>query len=326
MQRKKLFLTILLCFTSGTLGYTLGTLDVFGFLNGQHVLNLTVLLVSFILWYILLFTVFLLDFGSKKNLVLTFLMNACLFGLLYFVVSTHFVVSFVSILLFFMFLWGINSYVESRLKLFIKFAPYELFQPVMKGGFTALMIFVSLLGAFQTQNAVKKLTLISPSLLVTVTKPIVKLVNSQLSSQLSSQLTQFPIQTPSFLKQQVTQKTVEQLFRVPPFSFTKTIFDIDPSQIPYDKLGVSAAGLINIGPVVDSIIPTMAHNINLKLIPYAAFIPFVILILIILALQPFVFMFEFFMSVLTPLLFNIFLLTRFIRVEKEMVEREVVVL
>ncbi len=325
MREKKIVLSVLLLFLSSCFGYTLGKLDFFGFISGRHALNLFYLLSAFATWHLIALITFILDFAEKKNLQLVFLSAASTFALTFFMVSRGIFSTLLNSIVFFIFLFYTYSTTYLRAALFVKFSPLDILFPVLRQGFLFLLIIFAVLGYVQAQQATKENTLLTKESLRTLSRPAVFILNKQLGAQLQAQLgDRFEDVIGTQDRQQIVRFVLSEILESFTEGQTRQIFGLSAEKIPIHKTIVYDNGEIDLSPVVEEVLPELVTLLNKKLVQFAAFIPFIIAAVVILLIQPLLGLFELLLIIPTLMLFNILFASKFIRREKQLVEKEIV--
>lgn len=326
MRQKQWFLVILLCLLSVFLGFTLSSLDFFGFLAQRHTLNLVLLFTSLILWYLLLFTVFLLEFSETHHIFIVAWAATLLFSIADFAGGLQPTQILLNSLFFFAFLLYCYFTIQKRAGLFLKFSSQQIFIPVMKRGFTFIMILLALASYFQTLNKIQENTLLGPAIIRPVTRPFVTLVNKQLTTQVRSQIEQIPGPLRLVNDEQITRMAVNQIVNALTDSGKKDFLGVPGEFIDSEKIEVTYNGEIDIGPLVEDIIPKIATRVNSQFGIFVSFIPAIIALVVVLLLQPLLYLFELFLLIPTPIIFKLLIASGFAHLEKETVEREKLVI
>ena len=326
MKPKQWALISALFLTSISLGFCLSNLDFFGFLRAQHTLNIVFLAVSLVLWYVTLLIIFLLEFSEIQHLLIVFWAVTLSFSVANFFGHWPVALIILNSVLFFLFLLYSYHTIQSRSKLFLKFSAQQIFIPIMKRGFTFLIVLFALMSYFQVTTRMQTNELFSTAIVHPVTQPFVTIINKQLTTQIRNQLLQVPqigvfLNTASF-----TRLAVDQVVNTLTDSGKKDFFGLPGSAIDSKKITVSPEGDVDVGPLVDSLIPQIFSQTLEKFSFITWLLPAIITLVIILFLQPLLFLFELFLYLPTFVIFKLLVATGFAHLEKETVEREKLVI
>lgn len=322
MSPKKIALFIVLAISSIMLGAVLGLLDIFGFIDGRHTLSFTLLISTALLIYIILVTSFLLNFTARARVYSFFVLSSIFFAVPFFMMNLNPILTLLSTLIYFTFMVHVYSASARRSELYIKFAPRELFFPIMRSSFTFLLIVLSVLAYTQSQRLVTEKSLISPGLIQLVSKPTIYMVNQQINNQLSSGISAEIIGVlPKKQKKLVIQKSLDETVNQMASQNNGDIYGFTPKEIPTHLAVISEDGTVDISPVIEGMLPSIALRLNEMLSEYAVFAPFVVALLTFLLLQPFLIPLHLIESLITLILFELLLRTGFISLRKE--QREV---
>ncbi len=326
MTSKKIFLAGLLCFSSILLGGALGALDFFGFLGGDHGLNLTLLIAAVLFTYLTLICVILLDFSGREHYVSIFGLSSVFFGFTFFLVNLNFVLSLGLSSTFFLFLIYVFQSSSKRAAMFVRFNPSEIVGPVLKKSLMVLVIMFAALNFAQTQDRLSENNLITPGMVGIISKPFITTFNQQFSSSLQKQFATVDKDqlTPENREKIADYVIVETLKSMA--SQNGTIYGIDPSTIPVEKTIVYENGGVDLSPMVAAMLPDIADAINREINKYALFAPFIVALLTILLLQPFMFIVQGIEMMLTIPIFKILKKAGLIKIIKESKEVERAVL
>jgi len=196
----------------------------------------------------------------------------------------------------------------------------------MKRGFTFLIVLFALMSYFQVTTRMQTNELFSTAIVHPVTQPFVTIINKQLTTQIRNQLLQVPqigvfLNTASF-----TRLAVDQVVNTLTDSGKKDFFGLPGSAIDSKKITVSPEGDVDVGPLVDSLIPQIFSQTLEKFSFITWLLPAIITLVIILFLQPLLFLFELFLYLPTFVIFKLLVATGFAHLEKETVEREKLVI
>lgn len=322
MSIKKIFLLVTLFIFSAILGFSLGNLNLFAFLDGNYS-PLLILLISITLSYLTAVVVFVLEFSNRTRINLAYTASSILFSL-FFLIANRFLIT--SLLVFFCylgFLFYVEYFGERRSHLFVKFKSREIFTPVVKQAFAFLMLIFAILGFFNTRNLMPE-GKVSPQLVNLVSKPIVTIVNEQLGKQLQTQLgSQFQQSIGTNEREEIVIFVLEETIEAMAEGQTRQVFGFTPENIPIDKTIVYPNGEIDLTPVINEMAPDIAEKINQTYGNLVIFVPVIIAVLVILLLQPLLFPFHLLSGfILTPVLFYLMKISGFIIITKETVEAE----
>lgn len=326
MKPKQWALVIFLLFLSTILGFTLSNLDFFGFLSAKHTLSFVFLFSSLIIWYLLLFTVFLLEFSEAHHVLIVAWAATLLFSVADFFVHLQPLLILLNSLFFFSFLVYGYYTIQKRAYLFLKFSSQQIFVPIMKRGFMFVIILLALASYFQTVERIKENTLLGPAVIRPISRPIVALVNKQLTSQIRTQIEQVPSPLRIVSTEQITRIAISQFVSVLTDSGKKDFLGLPGTMIDSNKIAISPQGDVDIEPLVEDLLPKIAQRADSQLGIFASFIPLVIAVVVVLFLQPILYLFELFLYIPTPIIFKLLLATGFAHLEKETVEREKLVI
>lgn len=323
MSTKKVSLFFLLSFFSILNGGFLAYLDFFGFFNGQHAINLIILIGLLISIYLSTITIFILDFSDKHDLAKIFTTVSLFFGLTFFVINKDSFMAISTVLIYFVFLYYIYITSARRENLFIKFSPRELFSPVIRKSFFYIVLLLVLVSFFQTRLKLEHNNLVSPQLVVLFTKPSVAILNRQVGGKLNQEITaQLGANLDAQKKEAVIREVLKQSALAMPKDQSQMYFGLEPNQIPVERTVVYENGNIDFAPVVVAMSPAIANNINSRLASYSFILPFVVPLILFLFLQPFMWPLQFIEMLLTSIIFKLLLATGFITIKKEMKEVE----
>ncbi len=323
MPTKKFALFFLLAFLSIMNGGFLGSLDFYGFVNGQHAINLLILVGLLISIYLSTIVIFILDFSDKHDLVKTYATTSFFFGLTFFFINKDLLAAGISMAIYFIFLYYIYATTAKRETLFIKFMPQELFSPVLRCSFFYIILLLVLLSFFQTRFKLAQHDLISPQLVILLSKPTVAILNKQLGGQLQQQLSsQFGPSIDSQKRVQIIHTVLKESVKTMPKEQAEQYFGLKPSEIPIDKTIVYDNGDIDLSPVVTTMSPAIAHHLNNQLQSYSYLVPFIVPLVVFLFLQPFMWPLQFIEVLLTGVIFKLLFSSRFLSIRKETTEVE----
>lgn len=328
MSSKKVGLVIFLAIVSSIFAYILGQIDFYGFFDSRQGITIIRVLLSVVMTYLITIAVFLFDFTDRKHVFSTFSGIAVFFTLFFYIASLHVVKTIFAGIFFLIFIDYIYMSSSSRLKLFINFRANDIFLPVVKKGFFLLVILFSILSFVQTQSLLTTNNQLSPLFIRLVSKPFVVIINKQLATQIGKQIDQIETQQPiNMSRPEITKIALKQMVtHMDPERTKQLLFGISPTQIKIDKAIVREDASIDLAPVVDDLIPTIANNINSKYGKYMVFTPLAIALVVILLLQSSLWPFTFIADFVTPFIFYILLQTGFIKKMTEKVDVERIVL
>lgn len=325
MPRKKLILSVLLGVLSLLLGYTLGQLDFFGFLDNKHVLYLSLLFASFLFWYALSIVIFLLDFSDKKNLIIVYFGSSLLFGSAFLLANINGSMVFLNIIFFFLFLFYVYEATLKRFNLYLKFVPNEIFIPVAKHGFLFLLVILAFMGYSQAKNRQLTQSLITPIALKTVAKPFIIVLNKQLGAQLQAQLgDKFQQAIGTQNREQIVRFVLDETIEGMTEGKTRQLFGFRPDNIPVEKTIVNIDGTIDITPVIDYMLPEITLRLNKQIDRYGALVAAGVAIIVVLFVQPFLAIFQLFFGPLNNALFAILFSTGLLKKKTIPAEKEIV--
>jgi len=318
MFDKKTALITLLAVLSVAAGGAFGLLDIFGFVDGRHGLSLAFFGLSILIIYFAIITIFILNFAEPSKIAVSFVGVAILFGVTFFLMNLNLVLSIFATLLYFAFLQYAFGASRQRSQNQIVFTPQDIFLPVLRNGILYFLILTSAIAFAQSRQLISKNSLVHPTLIRTISRPAVYTLNKQLNSQIQNQLAIVPEE----LRQQegnepivrlMLSKTVEAMAQ----NKTGEIYGFKPEEIPIQLARVDSSGEVDIEPVIDGMLPSIAIKLNLFVQKYAFAAPFAIALLTFLILQPLMLPINIIESAITLLLFKVLLATRFIKIEKQ---------
>ena len=321
---KKIILLAFLSFTAIALGGTLGALDLYGFVNGQHAINAILLGASLLLLYLAMILVFILDFSDKRYLNHAYIFVSFFFGFTAFMVTKNPLLALGYSIIFFAFLLYCYQKSWQRSKLFVKFTPSEIFFPVLRSAFFYIFLLLALLIYLQTQNRIADQNLVNPRIVKTISQPIIGIINSQINSQIQTQFQdQLPINITSEQKVSIVRGVLNETVKSA-LSQNKTIFGFSPADIPIKNARISSAGEVDFSPVVEEMAPLVTKRLNEQIEKYAIFVPVAIVVIIILLLQPFLLPIQLVEAAVTSLIFKILIRIGFLRIERVSQEVETI--
>lgn len=324
MVSKKMSLSIVLGISSLLAGGVFGLLDIFGFVDGRHSLSFSLLMISSGLLYISLVSTFLLNFVGINRLRGLFVLSSVLFGIPFFIMNPNILLTLLASLLYFSFLIYVYSASHDRSLMFIRFSPRELFFPILKGSFTFFLILLAVLTFTQSQKLVSSNSLISPTLIRMISKPTIFMLNQQINAQMQSGVSADILQSLSGVQKravihQALKTTVKQMANPQ----DKTIYGFKPEEVPVELATVSPSSMVDITPIIEAMLPSIAYKLNIRIQEFAVFAPFAVALLTFLLLQPFIIPLQLIESLVTIALFKILLRTKFLTLRKETREVEV---
>jgi hypothetical protein len=233
MFDKKIILFTFLALLSITAGGILGLLDIYGFVDGRHELSFSLFALSLFTVYFITITVFLLDFVESGRIAASFIIGALLFGITFFLMNLSIILSVFATLLYFSFLLYIYTASKKKAQNQIKFSPDEIFLPIVRNGTLYLLILVSAIAFTQSRHLIERNSLVKPTLLKTIFKPAVIMLNSQINSQTQQQIKQIPKelkggQGTQKIVRLILHKTVETMAQN---NSSGTIYGLKPEEI-----------------------------------------------------------------------------------------------
>jgi hypothetical protein len=322
MSPKKAALFTILALSSIMAGAVFGLLDIFGFVDGRHALSIKLLLGAAGLVYLILVTTFLLNFASRNRIYILFGFSTLFFAITFFLMNMQPLLTTIATLLYFTFLIYVYTASHNRSRMFIKFSPQELFFPILKGSFTFFLILLAVTAYIQSQKLVSHNSLISPTLIEIASKPTIKMLNQQINSQLSAGVSSKEFQSmPEDMQRRAIYKALDTTVEQMASSKSKTVYGFHPSEIPVQLARVSPSGEVDITPVIEAMLPSIAYKLNVRIQEFAVFAPFVVALLTFLLLQPLLIPLELVEGVFTLIIFRLLMRYRFIQLRKE--QREV---
>jgi hypothetical protein len=165
---------------------------------------------------------------------------------------------------------------SKRFNDFVRFIPQEIFFPVLKNSFLYILVMLSLLVYGQSQKLIAAKSLITPEIVHIIIKPSVAMLNQQVNNQLQSEVGETLAKLPEGERNQairlVLKKTVENMAD----KRSGDIYGIPSNEVPINKAEVSSEGKVNLQPVFEGMLPTIALLMNSKLNEYAIIAPFII--------------------------------------------------
>lgn len=320
MTHKQMFLFTVLAVTSIFSGLAFGLLDVFGFIDGRHTISLTLLLMSAILLYVSLITVFLLNIGHSEKIHSYIIFSAILFGITFFFMNLNPLLTALSLVSYYMLLQYSSRSTTSRFNLFVRFSPREIFFPILRNSFFYILIMLSLLAYGQSRKLLSENSLITPDIVRIVMKPSVSILSQQINSQLQSEVGETLAKLPEAERKQAIQLVLKQTIVNMTNKETGTVYGIPPSEIPINRTSISSTGRIDLSPVFEGMLPIISSTLNSKLGQYALIAPFIIALFTFLIFQPLVIPLQIMESAITLGLFKLLIATRFVKVHTETVE------
>lgn len=322
MTHKQVLLFFTLSIASILSGATFGLLDVFGFIDGRHAISFTLLVGSAVLLYISLISVFLLDIAHPHKITSYLLVSSLFFGITFFLMNLNILLAVIAVIGYCLLLLHSSRSISRRFNDFVRFIPQEIFFPVLRSGFLFVLILLSLLAYGQSQKLITEHTLITPNIVRIIMSPSVAMLNQQVNSQLQSEVGETLTQLPESERVQAIQlmlrKTVENMAD----KKTGTIYGIPADEVPINLALVSGKGGVDLGPVFEEMLPTIASILNARLTQYALIAPLIIALLTFLIFQPLIIPMQVIESLITLLIFKALIATRFLKIHKESVEVE----
>lgn len=322
MTPKKSVLFVILALSSIVAGALFGLLDVFGFVDGRHALSLNLMLGAAGLVYIILITTFLLNFANRTRIYILFAFSSLFFATTFFLMNLNWILTAVAALLYFIFLMYVFSASHNRASLYIRFSPQEVFFPILKGSFTFFMILLAVLAYTQSQKLVSHNSLISPTLIEITSKPTISMLNKQINSQLSAAISQPEFKNlPRDVQRKAIYKALNETVKQMAQSQSGSIYGFAPEEIPTHLARISQSNEVDITPVIDAMLPSIAYKLNVEIQQYAVLAPFIVALLTFLILQPLLIPLQLIEGLCTVIIFKCLLKSKFLRLNSE--QREV---
>lgn len=324
MQSKKMSLSIVLGISSLLAGGVFGLLDILGFVDGRHALSFSLLLISSGLLYVTLVSTFLLNFVGVNRLRGLFVLSCILFGIPFFIMNSNILLAILASLLYFSFLMYVYTASHDRSLLFIRFSPRELFFPILKGSFTFFLILLAVLTFTQSQKLVSHNSLVSPELIRMISKPTIFMLNQQINSQMQSGVSADILDSlPAVQKKAVIHQALKTTVKQMANPQDKTVYGFKPDEVPVELATVSPSNTVDITPIIEAMLPSIAYKLNVRIQEFAVFAPFAVALLTFLLLQPLIIPLQLLESFVTIILFKILLKTHFLTLRKETREVEI---
>ena len=325
MSHKKLALFSFLSILSIVSGAVFGLLDVFGFVDGRHALSLTLLIFSIVIMYFITITVFLLNFVTRNRILPFFGIASLLFATTFFLMNLNPFLTFTSSILYLVFLFYSYDTSGKRAKMFISFSPKEIFFPIIKTSFLYFMIVLALLAFVQSKKLVSQNSLVNPTFIKIVSRPMIITLNKQINSQLQTELRR---QLPGEIAQKDREKVSRQVLEATVQSMAQNdgeqLFGFKAHEIPIEKAIVYQDGQVDLAPVIDNMLPLIAFRLNEQIQKYAVFAPLIVAGIVVLVVQPFIYPLEAFEALCTLLLFKALKRGGFLKIKKESKEVDVI--
>jgi hypothetical protein len=323
MNKKKLVLFVFLTALTAILGLLLGKINFFGFLSQTIELNLIYLVFSFLVWYLISFVLFLLNLESGERKKQVFLITSLLFGLVYFLVNSHFLSAILLTLFYFFFLMFVLRVIKERERLFVKFYAHGILFPVIRTGFIFLAVILSTIVYFQAYNRARQASLVSPAVIEKLTRPFINIFNKRFSSELQRKFgTEFEQTIGTQQKQDIARFVVEESIESMTEGTSRQYFGINLNNLPLQKIEVYDNGDINLNPLIASIAPKISNYINSQAQTYYLISPLIIAILVVAAVSPLTAILGIVLYFPTLLAISILLKTGFLHKETKTVEKE----
>ena len=150
------------------------------------------------------------------------------------------------------------------------------------------------------------------------------MMNQQINSQLSPILQSDLVNTlPPEQRDAVIYQALEQTTQSMSDPKTHTVYGFKPSEIPVQEAHIDENGHVDITPVIDAMLPSLAFRFNEWVKQYAAFAPLIIAALSYLLLQPIIIPLQLVEALITLVLFKALIATKFITLKKVQQEIEV---
>jgi len=322
MSNKVLFFGSILTILAFILGVFLGMLDFFGFLNGEHTLNLIYLALTFVTWHLLGLTIFLLDLADSHNETV-YIVSAAVFGMVFFIFSHNPLSAILATLCFFLFQIYTQHKLSARFRLFVNYSTREIVFPVIRRSFLFLMVILLLIGFIQGRGATQKTGLVTPYLVRTVAKPALMIINKQFSSQLQASFgNRFASQIGTNDRRTIVTLVLNEALESFEEGTTRQYFGVTKENIPLDQTIIYDSGEIDLTPVVDSMAPQIAEAINQRLFMYLPFLPFIFGLLVLAFVSPLITLSELLLLPVIRLIIGALLQLGVITIAHETVERE----
>ena len=324
MINRKCFFAFIFVLLSLLLGFFLGLVDFFGFLSGQHSLNLVYLGLALFAWHILGLIIFLLVI-EKTKLHLIYFTTSLLFGLVFFGFSKNYLASLLIVSSYFLFQIYTQKTLSKRAKLFVNYSTREVVFPVIRRSFIFLILILVIIGFFQSSNKARKSELVTPYMVNTLSRPFILLLNKQLSVQMQEQLA---LQNNLSIdqKQAVVSYALSQKVQTLNPKTTQQLVGLDPQEIPIQKTIISESAQVDLSPVISEMSFFIANNINQQLNLYLPIVPLFFAVLVFIFVSPLVAISEILLLPLIKTIIAILISTKIISVQKQSVEQEVLVI
>jgi len=323
MKNKEPILFGLLALFTAVLAFSLARLDFFGFVSGAHTLALSYLFSAWFAWFTILLGLFFLDLEESPHKVPFFLVLSVLFGIVIAIVSRNSLASLSLPAAFFLFLFSSHTMLLRRQKLFVKFSFHDLLFPIVRSSFGILLLLLAFLSYSQALQKVNRSALVSPSILRTVSRPLIFILNKELSAQLSLQ---FNNQLAGFLprseKERITRFVLSKSLDSLTDRKTQAVFGFPREQIPIEKVDIAESGEIDLTPVFEGMYANLAKTLNERARQYLQLVPLVIGAITFFILSPLIALAEGVLFVFGFLIVQLLLKLGVLRIEKKNVEKE----
>lgn len=317
MSHKQIGLFFLLALSAIFSGLTLGLLDVFGFIDGRYAMSIALLLGAMILLYISLVSLFLLDLFETNRTYTFILCASILFGITFFLMNLNLLLALLAMMSYFLLLLYVGQSTAERFNLYIKFSPRYIFFPVLKQSVFCLLIILTFLAYGQSKKLVSQNALVSPTLVRTFIKPAVGMVNQQINSQLRSEFGDVLDQMPEAERQKTVSEILKKTVQNMSDKKTRTIYGIPETQVPVYEAEINKDGSVDLNPMIDAMLPSIAAVINAKINQYAFIAPFAVGVLTFLIFQPLIFPLQWIEGIITIALFKILIAIGFVKIQTE---------
>ena len=326
MTNQKIFFNITLVLLTLVLAILLGLVDFFGFLSGEHTLNLIYLILSFLAWHLLGLTLFLQNLDQHRQ-EMVYLVAAVLFGAVFFVFNQNYLSALLSASFFFLFQIYTERALSKRAKLFINYSTREIVFPIIRRSFLFLMLILVVVGFFQGQRRALKNELVTPYMVRTLSKPMVLVLNKQIGIQLQQQLgPQFEQAIGTNERRAIVSFVLAEILESLSSGTTRQLFGLNPENIPVEKTIIYDSGEIDLTPVVNEISDDIANQMNQRLNFYLPIIPLFFASLVFLFVSPLVAASEILLLPLIRAIIALLIKMKIIAIKKASVETEVLTL
>lgn len=326
MLTKKNALIGFLILLSCVLGFTLGSLDFAGFFEKQSFINIGLLIASMLLAYFVTILMFILDFSDRKNMAQVCFVAALFFCGFFFITNFKILQTLATAIFYLIFLFYVYHAGAQRAMLFRKFRPNDIFLPVVRNGFLLLVVLLALMGSLQTKHLLGNQNILTTQIVRIATKPLVGIVNKQITAQINQQLgAQYQL-LPLKQKKEFIALGAREFVNATPPERIRQFFGVIPREVPTGKVQVLDDGSIDVGPMIDELLPSMTSQYNRQFGSYVVLLPLVVAFLVFLLLQSFVWLFFVITIVITPIIFSVLLRSGVIKKSTEKVEIEKITL